>query len=147
MEPPPVPIEPILGLDIYASNALNYFITQPEASLALFLRKGARLLEPVFFYPSVEIFRGQSALLHWFTIAMSGFLPILFAAYIFGRLWVGPPALPQVGAVAIFLVLFCLVHLPFLAEARFRVPVEPLLICVAIPAVFALLRQLSPKGT
>ena len=146
MEPPPVPIEPILGLDIYASNALNYFITQPEASFALFLRKAARLLEPVFIYPNTQIFSGQFALIHWFTIAMSIVVLVLFAAFAFGRLWVRPPSIPNVGPVSAFVLLFGFVHLPFLAEARFRVPVEPLVICVAVPTAFYLAKSIA-RGT
>ncbi len=138
MEPPPVSIEPILGLDIYASNALSFYLTQPEAAFALILRKTARLLEPVFIYPSPEFFVGQSVLIHWFTIAMTIVVLVLFAAFVFGRLWVRPPTIPAVAPIAAFALLFGLVHLPFLAEPRFRVPVEPLLICVAVPTLFAL---------
>lgn len=72
MEPPPVSIEPVLGLDIYSSNALNFYLTQPEAAFAL---------------------------------------------------------------------LFGLIHLPFSAEPRFLVPVEPLTIAVAVPTLFALVAR------
>ena len=138
MEPPPVSIEPIVGMDIYASNALNFFITQTEAAFALILHKAARLVEPVFIYPSPGVFAWQSALIHWLTIAMSIVVLVLFVAFVFGRLWVRPPVIPEVGPIAAFVLLFVLVHLPFLAEPRFRVPVEPLTIAVAVATLFAL---------
>ena len=46
MEPPALLIEPIGPLDIYASNALNWWISQPYDAFALLLRKASRLLSP-----------------------------------------------------------------------------------------------------
>ena len=74
-------------------------------------------------------------------------LLILFAfvAYVFGRIWTGPPTLPKVGARAAFYLLFMAAHLPFLAEARFGNPLEPILAAVAVPTLFYLVTQLRAR--
>ena len=84
-------------------------------------------------------------LLHTFSFLFSVLILFAFAAYIFGRVWTGPPTLPKVGPLAAFYLLFMAAHLPFLAEARFRTPLEPVLAAVAVPTVFYLIAQLRAK--
>ena len=46
MEPPALPIGPMGPLDIYASNALHWWISQPSDAFSLLLRKVSLLLAP-----------------------------------------------------------------------------------------------------
>ena len=46
MEPPVLLIGPMGPLDIYASNALHWWISQPSDAFSLLLRKASRLLSP-----------------------------------------------------------------------------------------------------
>jgi hypothetical protein len=46
MGPPALLVGPIGPLDIYASNAVNWWINQPSDAFSLLLRKASRLLAP-----------------------------------------------------------------------------------------------------
>ena len=46
MEPPALLVGPIGPLDIYASNAVNWWINQPSDLFSLLLRTASRLLAP-----------------------------------------------------------------------------------------------------
>jgi hypothetical protein len=53
-------------------------------------------------------------------------------AFIATRIVAGAKAVPAITAPAIFVVLFFLVHLPFIAEPRYMTPVLPVSVAVAI---------------
>ncbi len=82
---------------------------------------------------------------HSFSFLLSFLILFAFAAYVFGRVWTGPPTLPKVGARAAFYLLFMAAHLPFLTEARFRTPLEPVLAAVAVATLFYLVTQLRAR--
>ncbi len=132
--PPPLPE----GMSSYYEASIRFIVSQPEMAYTLFLRRMAHLLEPVYFYPDL----GQPAImtiaLHALLIVLSGIGVLLFAAYLFGRIWVGPPVLPKVGGIALFVMSFVLVHLPFATETRHLKPVVPTALAVAIPTAVAL---------
>ena len=141
MEPPPLPP----GASSYWNATVNFWASQPEFTFQILGRKIARLLEPAFIYPEYQLPTGSTLLLHTFSFLLSLLILFAFSAYVFGRVWTGPPTLPKVGALAAFYLLFLAAHLPFLAEARFRTPLEPVLAAVAVPTVFYLVAQLRPK--
>ncbi len=141
MEPPPLPP----GASSYWNATINFWVSQPEFTFQILGRKIARLLEPVFIYPEYNLPTGSTLLLHTFSFLLSLLILFAFAAYIFGRVWTGPPTLPKVGALAAFYLLFLAAHLPFLAEARFRTPLEPVLASVAVPTLFYLIAQLRTR--
>jgi len=141
MEPPPLPP----GASSYWNATVNFWASQPEFTFQILGRKIARLLEPAFIYPEYQLPTGSTLLLHTFSFLFSVLILFAFAAYIFGRVWTGPPTLPKVGPLAAFYLLFMAAHLPFLAEARFRTPLEPVLAAVAVPTVFYLIAQLRAK--
>lgn len=138
MEPPPLPP----GAASQLQATLQTVISYPEFIVALTLRKFTRLLNPNYVYPDHVLAPQALVALHFFTAIIGLTLVLLFAAFLFGRIWVAPPIVPPVGLLAIVYLVFVLVHLPFLAEARFRAPLEPVLIAVAIPTAFFLARRM-----
>ena len=138
MEPPALLIEPIGPLDIYASNALNWWISQPYDAFALLLRKASRLLAPPptqfdALLPEIRV------ALTVYTISFTALVLAAFLAYAFGRLW--GVELPKLSPVMWFVVFFFLVHLPFLAEPRFLAPIAPAVIVVAVPTIPTLFQR------
>ena len=101
-----------------------------------------RLLEPTYFYPDLSSIKGANLALHVAMIISSIIGASLFAAYIFGRLWIRPPLIPAVGPIALIVVLFFLVHVPFATETRHTKPIVPLALCVAVPTFVFLMRKL-----
>jgi len=137
MEPLPLPANSTSFVDA----ALQFIINQPEASAALYLRKLARLLEPVYLYPEFDKPPGFSTVLHYSTFLLSVVLLLLFFAYLFAAIWRTDIGIPSLFPLALFYLLFILVNLPFLAEARYRTPLEPLLISISVVTASALWRK------
>ena len=135
MEPPPLP--PGSG---FITASIDFVISQPEAAFSLFLRKAVRLLEPLYAYPEGI----PSSLLlvgHVWAICLSLIIGLGFLAYLFGRLWGVGAQLPSVGHLAMFVILFYLVHFAFLAEPRFMAPMFPVALVVAVAGISGLTRQ------
>ena len=133
LHPPPLPE----GFNSYYEASLNFVLNQPERAFSLLLTRMARLLEPTYLYlPSVSV--RVNVLLHFVLIVLAITGALLFAAYLFGRLWVSPPRIPRVGAIAVVVLLFTLVHLPFATETRHLKPIVPLALCVAMPTAVTL---------
>ncbi len=138
MEPPALLIEPMGPLDIYASNALHWWISQPSDAFSLLLRKASRLVNPLptqfdALQPEVR------TVLTVYTISFTALVLAAFLAYAFGRLW--GVELPKLSPVMWFVVFFFLVHLPFLAEPRFLAPIAPAVIVVAVPTLLILFQR------
>lgn len=135
VNPPPLPPQ-------YSSineAVLDFFLTQPEKWYGLQLRKIARLLEPTYLYPDSRIIPAQDALIQYSVIAFSVVGILTFALYVFGRLWIKPPAIPPVGFSALIVIVFFLVHFPFLAEQRYLAPIVPIALTVAVPTAICLI--------
>lgn len=138
MEPPPLP----LGISTYREGAISFFINQPEATVTLFLRKLASLAQPTYIYPDLNFPPGGSTVLHYTTAFIS--LAILAGVLLLigGLVW-NPKAIPaHFWWLAITYIAFVLVNLPFIAEARFRAPLEWLAIAIAVPT-FATVTNLN----
>jgi len=137
VKPPPLPPQ----FSSFYEASLNFLITQPEKAYGLQLRKIGRLLEPNYLYPQWKIIPGQEVLIQYVLIGMSAFTVLLFAAFLFGRLWVSPPQIPPVGFQALLVTVFFTMQLPFLAEQRYTGPVVPIALTVAIPTLIYLARR------
>jgi hypothetical protein len=129
------------GTPNFFSGVVNFWISQPEASLTIMLRKIARLFEPVYLYPQVEFPRGVLVLVHYSVAIYSLVLVFLFCVYIFGRIWGRSPSIPPVGPLALAYLGFFLINLPFIGEPRFRTPLEPVLIVIALSTGAALVAK------
>jgi len=138
MEPPALLIGPMGPLDIYASNALHWWISQPSDAFSLLLRKVSRLLSP----PPTQfdaLLPELRTALTVYTIAFTVLVLAAFLAYAFGRLW--GVELPKLSPVMWFVVFFFVVHLPFLAEPRFLTPITPAVIVIAVPTLLTLFQR------
>jgi hypothetical protein len=130
----------------YLSSVLHFWINQPEATVTLTLRKLSRLIEPVYVYPELRMPMGMQSVIHYATAILGVSLILLLMAYLFGRLWTRIPVRRSVLPLALFYATFLLVNLPFLAEPRYRTPLEPVLICVAVPTLVAMLKGARRGG-
>lgn len=137
MDPPPLSVGPIGPLDIYITNALNWFVSAPEAATGLTLNRIARLATPVFPQFS-DVPPEVSTMIKFVGAGFTLGSLALFLAFAFGRLWLRPPALPSITPIMFFVLAYWVVHLPFLAEPRFLAPTAPLVTAVAIPTGVAL---------
>jgi len=138
---PPLPPE---GHSFYSAS-FDFIINQPEKAFALLLRRMVRLFEPMYVYlapDQASLFQSALHVTFMFT-AILGLIFFLF--YIFGRAWVRPPQIPQVGALAAMTVIFFLVHLPFATETRHLKPIVPVALCVTVPTLVALAQRLLAK--
>lgn len=136
---PPLP----KGFTSYYLAGLDFIINQPERAYSLLQIRMVRLLEPTYFYPDWTSLKGANLALHIAMIVSSLIGGGLFVAYIFGRLWVRPPAIPAAGPIALMVVLFFLAHVPFATENRYTKPIVPLAICVAVPTAVFLFRRFT----
>ena len=141
MEPPPLP-SPTTN---YLQAAGDFVISQPEAAFSLLLRRLTRLLEPNYVYLEGVPIPGN-IVLHFYSIFVSSVLAILLIAYFAGWVWRAPSLPAGVGYYALAVLIFFLVHLPFLAESRYLGPVIPLATIVSTTSVFALLRVHRPSA-
>lgn len=139
ISPPPLPS----GFSSYYSAGIDFIVNQPERAYSLLLARMVRLIEPVYFYPDWSSVKGANLALHSLMILLSLTGAILFICYLFGRIWVRPPSIPSVGPIAIMVLFFVLVHLPFATETRHTKPIVPLALCVAMPTLVYLLRRVQ----
>lgn len=56
----------------------------------------------------------------------------MFFAYLFAAIWHVNTGFPSILPLVIFYLTFVLFNLPFLAEARYRTPLDPLLISISV---------------
>lgn len=143
ISPPPLPSE----FTSYYSAGLDFIINQPERAYALLLIRMVRLIEPMYFYPDWSSVKGANVALHLLMILLSLTGVTLFMAYFMGRLWIRPPSIPSVGPIAILVILFVLVHIPFATEPRHTKPIVPLALCVAMPTLVYLFRRIRSSKT
>jgi hypothetical protein len=131
---PPLPV----GVTSQFGAAITFMIEQPEATIDLVFRKAIRLWQPIYAYP--EVFSPGPA--RFFLHILAGGLALLillgFVLFLGGRLFVSPPKVPDVTPLAIFVVVFSLSHLPFIAEPRFMSAVLPVTLSVSVPTVLYL---------
>jgi len=131
---PPLPA----GATSQLGAALTFMIEQPEATIDLIFRKVMRLWQPIYAYPEIVEPGPGRFLLHIFAGVLAALILFGFLAFLGGRLFVSPPRVPDVTPLAIFVLLFCLSHLPFIAEPRFMSAVLPVTLSVAVPTVLYL---------
>ena len=124
------------------SAGLNFIISQPEVAIGFVFRKAMRMWEPLFIYPDLFSPGPVRTLLHLGAALLGGVLLVGFVLYLGGRVFSRPPQVPTVGPIAVFVLLFYAVHLPFIAEPRFMSAVHPMIVTVALPTlVYAWTRQ------
>jgi len=136
MEPPKLPN----GGEDFVGASLSFIISQPEAAFALFLRRAVRLLEPVYVYPDGPIPGPLRIIFHAFSISVTCLLLLGFLAFIFGMVWRMRSGLAPLQPLALAVLLFYTVNLPFLTEPRYMSPVTPIGAVVAIPTLWSLFR-------
>lgn len=140
MDPPPLPKNSAGFLDA----AWTFLISQPEAGYALLLRRVVRLLEPNYIYPEQLPIPIQVGI-HFWSIAVTGVLYLLLITFLFGWLWKAPRRPVGLDSMAMFVLLFYSVHLPFLAEARYMAPLIPPITVIAVATFFTLIRRGQPS--
>jgi hypothetical protein len=143
INPPPLPSE----FTSYYSAGLDFIINQPERAYSLLLVRMVRLIEPMYFYPDWLSVKGANVALHLLMILLSLTGATLFMSYFMGRLWIRPPSIPSVGPIAVLVILFVLVHIPFATEVRHTKPIVPLALCVAMPTLVYLFRRIRSSKT
>jgi len=133
------------GTSSLAEAAIQFVVSQPEAAFTLFGRRVARLLSPTYLYRE-GLPPELNTLLHWYAIAFVSAGVLLFAAFVFGRLWVRFPVQPDVTIIAVVVMAFFVVHFPFQSEPRYMTPVVPLAIAVVVPTAFAIARRVGGRS-
>lgn len=128
----------------YLRDSLDFFLDDPGAFLGLALRRQSRLLTPVFdewtrgiFDPGGTISVGQAVIATLFVVTMVVGLLLWWA----GVAWRGVRRVPRVAPAAAAATLYLLAAMPFMIEPRFRVPVTPLILVMAVPTLIMLGRQ------
>lgn len=114
------------------SAALEYIVSQPERFIDLVWSKSSRLLQPVYTYPEILQPGPQRTLLHIVAGGLSIILAIGLLLFFGARLFAKRGSVPDVTPLAIFVLVFFLSHLPFIAEPRFMTAVLPVTTTVAI---------------
>ena len=126
LNPPPVPIgsSPVQA-------ALDFIVSQPERAVELIILKSARLIQPLFIYPEVLQPGPGRTLIHVIGAGINILIVVGVIFYLGARVVTGSSQLPQLTAPTVFVVLFFLVHLPFIAEPRYMTPVLPISAAIA----------------
>ena len=135
------------GTSSLADAALQFVISQPEAAFTLVGRRIARLLSPTFLYRDT-VLPELNVAFHWYAIGFVSLGVLLFAAFVFGLLWIRHPVSPDVTILAVVVLAFFAVHFPFQSEPRYMTPIVPLALAVAVPTAFALaqrMKKVSPS--
>lgn len=127
---PPTP-----GGQSQMTAALEFIVSQPERFIDLIWSKAARLLQPVYVYPEILQPGPGRTLLHLMAGLLSvvlavGLLVFLGARIAQGRS-LGPGPIPNMTPMAVFVALFFVAHLPFIAEPRYMASVMPVTAAVA----------------
>lgn len=138
MEPPPIPPGASGPLDA----AIAFIVSQPEAAFALALRRLIRLLEPTYVYIE-SVPTTTNVVIHYLSILITSTVVVVFLLYIAGRVWRLGASIPNLNPLASFVILYYLVHIPFLAEPRYMSPVAPVMIVIAVATLGALGRRWS----
>lgn len=135
MDPPPLPT----GSTGYIDASIRFIVSQPEASFSLLLRRLMRLLEPTYLYPENFPIPAQ-IVFHGFNIVFTISITTLVLVFIGGWLWRSPAIPKDLGPVALVLVMYFAIHLPFLAESRYMAPMNPIAVVIAAATCRALRR-------
>lgn len=79
-------------------------------------------------------------------LSMLSFVPMLGLALVYGFVW-GRREIVVIGPIVLLIGYFTAIHMVFAASLRYRLPLEPLLICVASTAVARILQSWWPRST
>ena len=139
--PPPLPA----GYSGFYDASLHFIATQPEKAYELLLFRMSRLLEPAYIYPDFGGLKGTNILLHFAFICFAIVAVLAFAAYVFGRIWDGPLKELSIGPIAVMVLLFALVHIPFATETRHLQPIVPIAMAVSVPTLLLLLAKVRSR--
>lgn len=123
------------------SGAIDFIISQPEIAVNFVFRKAMRMWEPIFLYPEVIPAGIGRTSIHFVTTVLALFVLLGFLAFLGGRLFTRPPQVPDVAPLAVFVLLFYVSHLPFIAEPRFLASVYPVTVVVSVSTLFALVSR------
>jgi len=137
LEPPAVP----LGLTPIQA-ALNFVVSQPERAVELVILKTARLTQPLFVYPEILAPGPGRTMLHALVALINMLIVLGVVLYLGARIVSGPRDLPPLTAQAVFVVLFFIVHLPFIAEPRYMAPVLPISSAIAAATWICMIQRL-----
>jgi len=132
------PLSMPAGSSEQLSQALTFIISQPEIAINFVFRKTMRMWEPLYLYPELIAPGIGRTLIHVATAALSVLILVGFLVFLGGRLFTRPPTVPDVAPLAVFVLLFYLSHLPFIAEPRFMASVYPVTAVVSVSTLFAL---------
>jgi len=124
------------GASAQLHAAIEYIVSQPEIALNLVFRKAMRLWEPLYLYPEMIPAGIGRTMLHILAATLTVLVLLGFVVFVGGRLFTSPPEIPDLAPLALFVILFYLTHLPFIAEPRFMTAVYPVTAAVAIPTLF-----------
>lgn len=141
LNPPPVPAG-----SSPTRAALEFVVSQPERAVELVILKAARLAQPLFIYPDLVQPGPGRTLLHALAAVLNLAILVGVVGYLGARLVSGPHGLPALTAPAILLVLFFVVHLPFIAEQRYLTPVLPVSIAVAVATWLTIWQRLRRRA-
>ena len=132
LNPPPVPVG---SSPVQAS--IDFMVSQPERAVELIILKSARLVQPLFVYPELLQPGPTRTFIHLLSAAMTFLVASGVVVFLGARILSGPAGVPNLTAPAVFVALFFAVHLPFIAEPRYMVPVLPVSTAIAITAWLA----------
>lgn len=138
---PPTPVG-----ESQTTAALKFIVSQPERWIELTWSKAGRLLQPVFYYPDAFAPGPARTALHLLAGAMSVFLAVGILAFLGARILTNGQTLPDVTPLAVFVAVFYLAHLPFIAEARFMSSVIPVSTAVATATWMAFLSRTRSRS-
>jgi hypothetical protein len=140
LEPPAVPA----GLTPLQA-ALEFVVSQPERAFELIILKSARLTQPLFVYPELLAPGPGRTLLHALVAVLNAFIVLGVVAFVGTRIVAGPKGVPPLTAPAVFVTLFFVVHLPFIAEPRYMAPVLPVSAAIAVATSVWALKRVSAR--
>ncbi len=124
---PPVPAG-----ETMMSAAIQFIISQPERWIELTWIKAARMLEPVFLYPTHLPVGAPRTLLHLYAGALGLVLAVGVILFVGARVVAGARNVPAVTPLAFFWVLWFAAHLPFIAEPRYMTSIAPVTVVVGL---------------
>ena len=139
MDPPTIPAR--WGSD-YTQAALRWMDEEPRAFMELLGVKIMRLFlpnVPIDYHVDVPAWMDTSlVVLSW---AVSSMVALTFGLFIASVVWRLDSPVRFLLPMAVYVLLLVAANLPFIAEPRFRVPVEPLLIAICIPTAAVIARR------
>lgn len=132
----PLP-DPEGGTSEYSRAALQWILSHPSEFFDLLARKTVFLFYPTEFAGVATRIPAEGVLtaLQWvYTVAVVSLLML----YIGSQVWGGPLPLTRLRPVLLISLLYLLPNIIFIVEARFRIPVEALLLTIVTPTALAL---------